>query len=769
MEKNNFEKFIIAIFSLILVCFIPFSKSCFINSINHVNVESNEAAKKIHFKTTELRQPIFLEGGIIDFSIYFENNSVASDDGYLSINLIQSGKKFESKIPVSEIRNGFTRIKAPFLKFDSGKADLIIKGVNLSSSDDVACVLSNDKVSGLSGCWKNNEKYDTPILINYKVIRFDSYFYYDVFFAFLLFSTLVFISYLLTYKTNYVSAKNHLFYMSVFTILIYVLSTNPLAGFMNDPQSEAVYEFWYKAHTMGFFKNLMSLMSGESLVWTERILMYIADKVTDGGRFVFSLAQMFELFLICSVASMFCLKTFEKYFSSEIRLLFSVLVGGNLLFHEAYYFWSVSYWVVLFFSFMFFFKLEDLKKIKYLLLLIVTIIFAVSRIYHIVFIPIIIYIYVLLHKNISKRRKIFCIVVGLASLFEVVYSLSKGGSNHISHGVIDLYRVIENTLYYQVQVLQGFLLPQNVKHSYFGNYFFLIVILLLLCQCFYYMYKRKYVYAAIIGSLGMLSFSTIMINVVVNMMSSTVGFPHNYGAKVNWLTNYYQQADLHFSYAYFAIAMLFVFYLYLLKKPLSKNVKFYNAIVLATLVWININASIINVKNNFPIKIIPTDWQKEYVVTRNKSFYLPVNAAGGAAHISLEYNSKNYIYGIYDEKEKYTKQDVQLWKVGSKLYNADTYYNKATIGDVSDIENHGILSICARRASGNFATKYLIVLKDRTNNILIKREQLTDCRRLWMDFQFEKPIFGVYKISFEDENGNQLYIRDGLQVGYSLI
>lgn len=294
----------------------------------------------------------------------------------------------------------------------------------------------------------------------------------------------------------------------------------------------------------------------------------------------------------------------------------------------------------------------------------------------------------------------------------------------------------------------------------------IVIFCFMIIAIYTFIKKKRYLDVSIVCSLVALSIGTIMINVVVRMLSSSVAFPHDYSAVVNWSQTYYQLADFHFSYSYIAITMLILFFLYNLDKKQYFNktsIVFFQFIVIGYLI---INFSVVNAYDDFPAKIIPTNWSRECYVIKKTAFYLPVNAAIGTANISLEQNTQNYIFGIYDKKPTYSISDVDIWNNKKGLYSYDVFYKIATVGKVSDIEKRGIVSICARRASTNFATPYWVILRDKQNKVICRIKQVTDARNVWMDFQTDKPIYSVYSISFEDENKKALFIRDGLQIGF---
>lgn len=765
----DLKKFGVAFIVLMILCFIPSVKSCFFNSLNTVSVETSKDCKLIPVNNHIFRQDLILEGPLKRLALYFNvSNKNDLNAGNVNVKIWQNDKEISIPISVKDINTGLNTITLNGVHFEKGEASLEISANGISKSAGLYLLLSNDKVSGLPGGYVDGSSFNTPLVISYEVLRHDSYYYYDLILSCLLFIYILVNCYIYAYQNEIVSMKYFWFISSFFLLCLYILLRNPLAGFFNSPQSEAVYEFWYKAHTMSFFENLMSLMSGESLAWTERILMYVADRLTNGGKYVFALAQMFELCLISGVASIVCLPRFERYLANETRYLLAFLLGGSLLFPEAYYFWSVSYWVSIFILLGFTFDFKNLNRIQYVFILLITVIFCVSRIYHVIFVPVVFLSFTLIQKKLNLRQKIFYIIVCISCAFEFLYSLYGGGTAHITDNTLNIGRVLINTFYYQIQVINSYFMGPTINNPIAANIFSALLFLALSFYGLYKILKKDYQSAAVILSLLGVSFGTIMINVVVNMMSSTIALGHNYADIVNWSDVYFQKADLHFSYSYISLTLLLAYLIYLFSKflrikPVYQYAKFFE---IALFILIIGNFNYVKAYDDFPIKIIPTDWSNEYKITRQDKFFLPVNAAAGTVGISLTQGTSSYVYGIFNDQDQYASADVERWQRGNPLYSTDVYYNCARIGMVSDIESRGIVALCARRASTNFARDYYVILLDRYGREIVRQKQITDNRRVWMDFQFSKPVYGCSSIIFEDVNRNRLYIRDGLQVGF---
>lgn len=768
LNKANVIRFICTIIVLCIIAFASLTNELFINSRNTVQVEA-EDTQYLSVKNNTVQQEIILEGLLTNVRFYMiAPNGTLYENAEVTFKIEQGNIVIENTIDAKTLSDGWYDFEPLGNKISEGEAVISVTGNNFPEGTDVFLLLSNVAGTELDNAMFNNNVLTGPIILHYSVLRFDSYFWYDVFMVLIMLALLITISYLYVYKFAFFQKKERIFLISCILIFAHTALKNPTSVFWAEPFSEVAYEFWYKAHTMSFFENLMSLMSGECLAWTERILMYVADVLSVTNKYVFVIAQAFQLLMICIFSSLFTLSYFRKFFSDEIRFLLSFFVGSSLLFADAYYFWAVSYWAILFLIPVMFMDMKSMPRIKYVMILIISIVLTVSRIYHIVFIPIALLLLFYLGKERGKRYKIYCSIIALAALFETGYSMLFGGQGHLE-GNMDLGRCIVNTIYYQIQVLISYFCGASVKNALMANIVFGAIFVAIIAFFVLLVIRREKKYAAAIGALGILSVGTVGINVCVCGMSDSVAFPHDYAAKIDWTQYYYQQADLHFSYSYIALTCIWIVVAYYIKQKLKRRYEIYfnnadlntfvtNIAVILVVVVIT-NYQLLNCFNINMIGSVSTDWKKMYKVTENESYYMAINVIYPVAHISLEQNSTGYIYGMTADDR------LIFWNSEKQPYDIYKKYSTAKIGSVSDIEAREILSITVRKNSINFASPYTAILYDCNMKELARIPQTNDARRWWMEFILDEPISGVYCVSFVDENENVVYVRDGLQIG----
>ena len=342
------------------------------------------AAKDLQYASINdkvVSQEFWVEGMISNLAVYIvAPNGSAYGDAIVTLNVSQNDFQWENTVYASTLPNdGFYMLSGSFHDLKKGSAILSITSSMLPPGTDIFCTVTQTLASGLPVATMDENILGAPICIKYDVFKFDRYFWYETILLAMLLICLVVGSYLIIYKRSVVDKYNLLYIFAVVQIFLIVSIHNPFASLMGEPRSEGVYEFWYKAKNMGLRGSLMSLMSGEALVWLERVFMWLAVKIAP-TPYIFVVAQSMQLLFISFVVSMPCLKTFAKYFDMEVRLMFSIFTGCWIYFQNGYYFWGVSYWAVFF---LIAFAFVDMSKIKWWLYwpaMLFTVILCMSRI-----------------------------------------------------------------------------------------------------------------------------------------------------------------------------------------------------------------------------------------------------------------------------------------------------------------------------------------------------------------------------------------------------
>lgn len=783
------KKFGVYFLLLWALCFLPISSDLYAYNISHVTVEPFNP-KPVSIRSKVVTQKLYLEGTPSNLAIrLYAPSGQLYDNAIVSFELSQNGKIIKDEVLAKDLRIACSymmvdtknrieetpreivdyTIRPSLIGFRKGEAVLTITALNCPDGTDIFLQASESVVSGLPSATVDDNELGFPIVICYDVFKYDKHFLYETSLLLVLLSVVAFAAWLLSFGEK----LQHKFpillrAIAIATIALIVGIKNPYASFWGEPLSEAVYEFWYKAHNYSFIGNLMSLMSGEALAWLERILMWIADTLFP-LKYVFVAAQLIELAWIAWVCSLPCIPFFNKFFSPVVRLGISIYFGCFLFFDSQYFFWSCSYWGIVFFVLFALCVNEEQRTFPYALYLILTVILCVSRIYNVILIPVSIVLILTLRKNNKKRLLLYCGTVAIASAFEVVYSLSRkdnlsSGSNAIVMlKEIGVVRIICNTIYYQVQVINSMFFG-NVHFQGFGINMLGIAVIIAFIIVVIIAVKKKNTKAALFyACLGFISFSSIAINVFVSGSHYEVAFPLNYSTRVDWTQNIYQQADLHFSYSYFCFFTMLLGILYQtadrVRIWVKNSIRLRKSYIISVMILLIVLASV-SAKERKDYDYIPVSWKDVYRVVEKEQYFLSVNVAYNVAPISLKEGSYEYIYGVNNSGELYQ------WNYGNDQYELYRPYMRADIGRVSDVGSMGILSVTARRAITNFNVKYVAVFYDQLGNVLAKVPQAQTEYRVWLDFIPDEPLTDVYSIGFELADGNSAYIQNALQVGY---
>lgn len=784
MIKRNRKllNFAIILLVLIFLCAVPLIKGLYSDCKTKVSVEPT-GLTLVPISNQTITQEIYLQGRLQDISVYFNLSNPSNPQGTVFMKLEQGGLSTEKQVKLSKLISGsFYQFKGGYSDFKEGSAILSVFA-NSMDNTQVSCAVSLTLISGLPAAATAGNGLNGPLEIQYSIFKMNRYFVYDtILFALLLF-VLVLTSWLLTFKKEVLGKKNYLFGCSFAIIFLSVSLNNPTASFFGQPISEAATQLWYQAHQYGFSQSMMTLISGESLQWLERIFIYIAYKLSFSGQYVFVIAQLMVLTFISAVTSMICLKSFRRYFGDEIRLVFCIFMGSLVFFTTGYYLFGVSYWGTFFFIAFALMNLDALKKWQYIGGVLLTIILCVSRIYSVILILVCLFLLLVLGKKLGRRFRILNIAAIIASTFEGLYSVYAAGNAMSNAGFLQhvmdmgLPRLISNTFYYQVQMLNSLFTHQANQNGLISNMIWLFLLIALIIVALYMLFSKKHnhIFPTVVLSLGMFSLGTIAINVITSGNWASIGFPISYSAKVDWATNYYQQADFHFSYAYICTAFLLMVVIYVIKNYLISTLKPFLISEKASLIFLNLQKSgciafIIVIlflgsevaQPKLSATFVPTEWQAVYSVTDRTAYYIPINVDYPFATISLAHNSYPMIFGFL------ANGTWGQWKDGDSAYSISTVYSEAILGESSDIEKRGLLSICAHKAITNFETTYVAVLYDRAGNELARIPQSNSTDRVWIDFMLNKPLGNVYRVAFELSTGEVAYVNNALQLGISM-
>ncbi len=783
-------KFILVMVMLLCLCIIPQISNVFLYSTKEVNTAASKVlyspnnwkytlikedpvlSKPVSLKQ-RVEQKLSFEGEIKNIDVFLQCPSKgAYQDWKVTFSLVQEEKKLRVTINGNELPlQGYYSIPIVMASFEEGSVLLSIESEGMPEGTDAFCFVSDWQASELPNSIANKNDLGGVLYLKYTYTTHNQYFWYDIAFLVAVIILIFCISWLFTYKKEHYT-NSIWFYLTV-TALIFLTKCleNPLMSYLGEPMSEAVYDFWYNAQYKSFFGNLMTMMSGESLVWPERIIMSITKLISPTPSF-FRITMLIELAMISLLTAMPCLPRFNKFFSPAIRMALSLLFSCIII-AKAYLPWSISYWCTLWFIGIAFTDWKKIKRWQYFLILLVTLIFSVSRVYYIVLIPISILAIILLGKKQGKRFVGYWCTIILGVLFQLLYSFIYGNAGmHIEGGQLNIGTALANTFYWQAQIIISLFTGTQHVEALLLNGIVVLSVLLTVGLFIYTLLKKRYELSFALGSLGMFSLGTIMINIVTCMMSTSVHFETTYGAPANWNQTYYQRADLHFSFAYFCTILIILTILWMAKK--KENTKSDNlmktyhsgcAFLQSKSISTTITCIVIIVlmflcpHERINMRDVFVDWDSSAMVSEQNEYYISVNNIYPVAHLSMNVNTNPIIIAHHDDGTTYE------WKEGLEAYNHDEIYDSISTANFEGIINHGVKTLTISRAENNFNRPITAVFIDEEGKEIARVNQSSDSDRYWIDFYPETPLVGVASVKFLTPDGYPAYYWDALQFG----
>lgn len=732
-----------------------------------------ETNKPVSLKQNVL-QPLRLTGYGRTISLYIQAPAAGRyENASLTFSLEQGEMRKENCVRLDELpQNGYYMLPISLKGFEVGHVMLSIKSTDFPEGTDAFCFISDWPASGLENAYADGYDLGGVLYIRYDQLFFDKYFVYDVIWLIVLTALIIAVTFSYALKPRRFSDGINLYFCAALLIFATKALENPLMSILGEPKSEAVYDLWYNVNQKSFFENLMTLLSGESLVWPERLLMSLTKLISPESQF-FHVALTLELAVIALLTAAPCLPRFKDTFSPVVRLSLALVLGCGIVFEQMYLLWSFSYWCTLWFILMALSDWRKMKKIEFIFCEIVTIICAVSRIYYVVLIPIAALLIGLCGRKRGRRFVCFCTTVILACTAQAVYSFSLGAGHHIS-GLstgIDPLQILINTLYYQVQVIISLLLGvQIASHSsaFLLNALGLIAIAAVIVLMIHFLRHGKREWGCILAGLGMLSMGTIMINVITCATTTSVHFPLDYAANVDWNKTVFQKGDLHFSFSYFAVLLLAVSLIYIVLRTihshekqggcyiLNQPVVRYGGITAACVVLLIVHG--LRSHTRMPLINAFVDWENSVKVVQQDSYHIAVNTNYPYAQISMDHNAQTMILGR-DSTSMY------LWNLGDAAYDFSTVYESAVLGEVADFRDKGILAMTVYRSDNGLREPITAIFFDQTGTELARYTQVSSLERRWIDFYPDQPLKGVWRVAFVEPDGTPAYICDSIQLG----
>lgn len=759
MKKIYISKIIIArLIVLIMVVLMPLCPYLLTNSERKITLNAPDLSAPCNLRDSEVQQEIIVQGSVKKFGIFLSTPQLSNTNSDEKIKLTirqgqrEEGTQFSCVDIVDGQINYINGIDWSWLK--AGFADVTISAQDLS--EDVYVYLCADGKSGFHGAIINGTEKQAPMCMEYEVIV-SSFVTACSLTMFAVLGVLLLVGTIMI-ESDWKYAWEACCAISFLAIVITICIRQPAAAYLGEPRSEAAYEFWQQAEQDGLFGSILNLECGlYYLSFIQRIVAWLAVKLSPNVKYVFIIMQMMQTFFIAFCSCMVWSRKLFVHPSKMNRMLVSILIGCDMGILYAYYFHCMGYWGMLFIVLFSLFDMEKVNKYIFVIAVLFASICCLSKMAYIVAIPSVICFVAGKNQKLTRRDICWILAILIGCVIQVAYTFSHTTvfDAGIGLGTIQLpsiRKLIDGLFYYGVQGLNTFLFNFAHSNAWYANCVLMSILLATIGVFLYRLFYKRNRNVMVFGLLGVMFFSVLGFT----MLTSAGGF--DMLSSIDWSENRLLNHQ-HFAYVKFLLCLMCLVLLeeYILDKQKQ------NIFMTAFLILITFSNTPVNSKGDYAatsnMAEFPTEWQRVAYVTKNDSYYMPINEGYPFALISMTHNSYGILIG-YDKDGQWTRLPMAV------SYPVELKYSEGVIGDAFDMDNNGILSISTRRSNIYIDTTYEIVVYDRGGKVLQRKQQCNSSSRYWIDFMFDEPIYNAYRVEFIDTlTGGKGYVSDALNIG----
>ena len=648
----------------------------------------------------------------IMFGTYLRNNK-----GVLKVSIEQEKVKIETNIDVSKIENNkINYVKMNFSKLKKGKATLTIKGIDGKKGSSVCIFKSSDISLGKI----NRSQEASGIMYEMTYYSFNNIVKLQ-----LLYLMLTTIMYIVIYKLSKNEKKNNKkLYVFVSLMIFFMINVKvPIVSFHAEPYVETLTNFLMYGIQKDFIQNLLIPDVGYLPLFTRIIGLFIIKIFGFNLKWTVFLMQNIGILLITFSASLFITNKFKKYGNFLFRMCVSIILGGGVTLTssvEGYYFFNFVYYgfvTLVFFSLI---NFSRLKKINYLVILLLTFLIITSKSHYITLFPIAFIILVLLRKKINKRERIYLVIMMISSFFQLLFIKMNNSGGLVNQEL--RYPTISEILYRVVQqfIFVFFPVITDMYNIGFLNIAFLIGWFFLLGINFFFLIKLKNKESVISVTLLFLIVGVVILNI------STTGNMFGWNQPYSWLNTSIILNARHSLFIIISYICLIILMLYNMKKILYRYLnthsifKFKNLKICEKIVYISISFILIirfsafdnnEAKNQYPnsIKVerAISDWKIYYKFFKTENYLIPEEPF-------LLLSKNNNVYLISNNVIK-KENSLQGRDKSIDLYWIEGYINKETlqIHEVDLKKEIGINFLYTERLRANNFDSLKIIMSSR--------------------------------------------------------
>lgn len=701
----------------------------------------------------------------IMFGTYLRNNK-----GVLKVSIEQEKVKIETNIDVSKIENNkINYVKMNFSKLKKGKATLTIKGIDGKKGNSVCIFKSSDISLGKI----NRSQEASGIMYEMTYYSFNNIVKLQ-----LLYLMLTTIMYIVIYKLSKNEKKNNKkLYVFVSLMIFFMINVKvPIVSFHAEPYVETLTNFLMYGIQKDFIQNLLIPDVGYLPLFTRIIGLFIIKIFGFNLKWTVFLMQNIGILLITFSASLFITNKFKKYGNFLFRMCVSIILGGGVTLTssvEGYYFFNFVYYgfvTLVFFSLI---NFSRLKKINYLMILLLTFLIITSKSHYITLFPIAFIILVLLRKKINKRERIYLVIMMISSFFQLLFIKMNNSGGLVNQEL--RYPTISEILYRVVQqfIFVFFPVITDMYNIGFLNIAFLIGWFFLLGINFFFLIKLKNKESVISVTLLFLIVGVVILNI------STTGNMFGWNQPYSWLNTSIILNARHSLFIIISYICLIILMLYNMKKILYRYLnthsifKFKNLKICEKIVYIIISFILIirfsafdnnEAKNQYPnsIKVerAISDWKIYYKFFKTENYLIPEEPF-------LLLSKNNNVYLISNNVIK-KENSLQGRDKSIDLYWIEGYINKETlqIHEVDLKKEIGINFLYTERLRANNFDSLKIIGLNEKNEVVWEIKQLNNSEKQFVGFKIDN-LKKVRRIKFYTLDNNIAFVKDNIFIGTS--
>ena len=741
MKKNRINFPFLFLFVGILISCISYTIPSIESktSTNYFNLEPDGEI----LKDTRIYQDIYVPKNIKKYKLMF-GTFARNNTGKIKVKIVQGSIEKEELIDVSKLKdNEVNDIHLDYSKFKNGKARLIIEGIDGIPGNAVTIYKSSD--ISLGKMFVNNQNTEKGIIQQIEYTKIDKTVKVQVTLTICLMIILIYFYKLLKNKKK----ENTKIYVITVTIMYLLISIKfPVMTIFTEPFAEFGTNFFLNASTKNIFDNLL-LQDAGYLPLYQRIFSLIIVKIfVISPKIAVILMQNSLILIMSSIISIFMLKEYNKYGNIFFRFVVCLILAGFPILHvyETHSFINIGYFNLVGIILISLLNFENFTKKKFMLIMVVTFFLCLSKAYFIVLFPIVVVIYMIFRKKVSKREKIYLFVIALSTLIQAIYTYNNSKwIDTINEKKITLIENISRIFHNIVQqVIYLFFSNISLDSNIFSlNLIFLVIIIISIISALYYFYKYKNKESVILISLILIIFGTSILNIKARIWDSEI-----FWTKTTGIMKVRHSFFIQISIIFFVIIFIFN-YLKDQKRVLLKN-NLYTILGLMFFIrFLVFDNNYIYIKDNSF-----SDWNIYSKFYKEKEYLIPLNPEFWYINKNIEvhyigYKEDNVLKFANDKRTKfldYSLQQIHEINFDTPIYLTHLYLTRLRIDNFDKLKIRGY---------------------DNNGNIVVELNQLNNKNRRYIGFRNYKKV-AISKIKIFNEDLQEAYVIPKIMYGESL-